>query len=190
MTYDILDGPLPAGWQETKTIYLDAASCGTSEVKPPKQNGQFTIESKPWKPNVEGKIVYAMGHLHDGGVNIDVKANSSSSLCNSPAQYSEINDYVWRGAVMGQDKVAKDHISSMPGCSPKDFKVSQMKKDQSWMVRGSYDYEKKEGNLEKGKQSDIMAIAILLVAVPPGNGSVRVNTSTQCANEQLGVRPS
>jgi hypothetical protein len=60
MTYDIIDGPLPAGWKQTRTIYLDANSCDTSEVLPPKQTGQFSIKSKPWTPNVEGKIVYAM----------------------------------------------------------------------------------------------------------------------------------
>jgi hypothetical protein len=60
MTYDILDGPLPAGWTTTKALYLDANSCDTSEVQPPQQKGQFSIKSKPWTPNVEGKIVYAM----------------------------------------------------------------------------------------------------------------------------------
>jgi hypothetical protein len=43
MTYDVIDGPLPAGWMDIKPVWFDANQCGTSEVNPPKQNGQFTI---------------------------------------------------------------------------------------------------------------------------------------------------
>jgi hypothetical protein len=64
-----------------------------------------------------------------------------------------------------RDQAAKEHISSMPNCTPKDFKVESVKKDQSWVVEGHYDYDKRQGNLEDGKQSEIMAIAVLLIAV-------------------------
>lgn len=67
MTYDYLPGDLPKGWGETKSVWLDANQCSTSEVRAPKENGTFTIESKRWKPNFEGKVISAMGHLHDGG---------------------------------------------------------------------------------------------------------------------------
>jgi hypothetical protein len=43
MTYDLIEGPLPAGWKDVKPVWFDANQCGTSEVNPPKQNGQFTI---------------------------------------------------------------------------------------------------------------------------------------------------
>lgn len=43
MTYDILEGPLPAGWQDIKPVWFDANQCGTSEVHPPKESGKFTI---------------------------------------------------------------------------------------------------------------------------------------------------
>lgn len=168
MTYDILDGPLPQGWKEVKAVYLDANSCLTSEVRPPKQNGGFSIQSKPWKPNIEGKIIDAIGHLHDGGVEVDLKATQSNSLCRMPAAYSEKPEYVFKGMDMGGEKTAKNHISSMPGCTPKDFKVQSMNKNQSWVVKGNYDYGKREGNLENGKQSEIMAIAVVLVAIAPG----------------------
>lgn len=66
MTYDIKDGPLAPGWDQVKTFWLDANSCGTSEVPAPQQNGSFVIESKPWKPNFEGRVLSSTGHLHDG----------------------------------------------------------------------------------------------------------------------------
>jgi hypothetical protein len=70
MTYDFLDGTLPPGWNNTKAFWLDAASCTTSEVYPPQQNGKFTIESPTWKPNFEGRLLYSVGHLHDGKISV------------------------------------------------------------------------------------------------------------------------
>jgi hypothetical protein len=66
MTYDIIPGQLPSGWKDTKAFWLDATGCLTSEVYPPKQTGSFDIESTPWKPNFEGKLLWSVGHLHDG----------------------------------------------------------------------------------------------------------------------------
>jgi len=75
------------------------------------------------------------------------------------------------GTVM-HDRVAKNHISRMPGCAPSNFKVKEMKKNQNWEVTGYYDYSQKVGNMEGTplKQAEIMAIAVLLVAVEPGVG--------------------
>jgi hypothetical protein len=69
---------------------------------------------------------------------------------------------------MGSDKIATEHISNMPGCEPDKFSVKYMKRDQSWTVNGHYDYSLREGNLEKGKQTEIMAISMVVVAVKPG----------------------
>jgi hypothetical protein len=66
MTYDYIDGRMPEGWKQTKTVWLDAASCLTSEVKPPQQSGSFELISPAWTPNFEGRIIDAIGHLHDG----------------------------------------------------------------------------------------------------------------------------
>jgi hypothetical protein len=106
--------------------------------------------------------------LHDGGTVIDVQASSSQYLCKSPAQYSETKEYIYTeppGGMNMRDKAAREHISSMPNCTPKDFQVPSVKKDQSWVVTGHYDYDKRQGNLEGGKQSEIMAIAVMLIAV-------------------------
>lgn len=61
---------------------------------------------------------------------------------------------------MGGDKVATNHISSMKGCTAKDIPVMELKKGQSWMVKGDYDFSKREGNLEAGKQSEVRASAV------------------------------
>jgi len=66
MTYDVLDGPLPEDWEQVKTFWLDVNNCGTGEVHAPQQTGNFSIQSVPWKPNFEGRILGSTGHLHDG----------------------------------------------------------------------------------------------------------------------------
>lgn len=156
MVYDYLEGPLPKGWNEIKTIWLDANQCGTSEVKPLKEDGPFIIKSKPWKPNFEGRIVSAMGHLHDGGIRFEFEASENKLLCTVTAKYSETPKYKYNGNSMGGDKVALDHISSMNGCrTEKDFNVQELKKSQSWLVRGHYNYTARKGNLERGKQAEV-----------------------------------
>src|ERR1700759_1959614 len=57
MTYDILEGPLPSGWQDVKSIFLDANSCASSEVPSPAGQRKFSIPSIPWRANVEGRII-------------------------------------------------------------------------------------------------------------------------------------
>jgi hypothetical protein len=168
--YDIIDGPLPSGWKEVKTVFLDANACKSSEVRSPKGKKQFTIQSKPWRPNVEGQIIDSVGHLHDGGIQIDIMATDTTPLCRSRAVYSTKPEYVYRdtGMAMHGDKVAKDHISTMNGCGPKDTQVQRMSKDQKWWIKGSYDYSQRSANLEGGGPSEVMAIALVLVTVPAG----------------------
>jgi hypothetical protein len=170
MTYDITEGPLPQGWSDVKTVFLDANSCKTSEVPSPKNRTEFTISSKPWTANVEGKIIDSVGHLHDGGIDIGILEGSQSTHCKSKAEYSTKPEYVYAdtGMEMHGDKVAKDHISSMSGCGPSDLKIKQMQKGQSWVTKGTYDYKKRSPNLEHGSPSEVMAIAIVLVAAKPG----------------------
>lgn len=199
MTYDIIDGPLPAGWRDVKVVWFDAAQCGTSEVRPPKQSGSFTISSGKWKPNFEGDILGTGGHVHDGGVKITVNYQQGKQLCTSNAGYAEKNEYVSGGHTMGgvQSKpgshahgVASKHISSMTQCylSPTGeltkegswtgLPIKSLSPDQSWYVSALYDYDKFEGNKNgKGSQDEIMAIALMYVAIspsgvkPPGGGS-------------------
>lgn len=106
--------------------------------------------------------------LHDGGLAVDIKTNATNSMCTSKAAYSESPEYVFRGTAMGTDKVAKDHISSMSGCNTESWTVDEVRRDQSWFVEGKYDYDAREGNKENGKQSDIMAVSMVVVAVEPG----------------------
>jgi hypothetical protein len=166
MTYDYVEGPLPQGWSDVKMVWLDAFQCGTSEVAPPKQTGSFTISSRPWTPNIEGTLLGAMGHVHDGGVLVTISAIPGQAMCKQEVKYGESPAFKFTGTAMVNDKPAVDHISSMGTCKVDSAK--EMKKTQSWVVDGHYDFDKAAGNIENGKQSNVMSIALVLVAVPPG----------------------
>lgn len=69
----------------------------------------------------------------------------------------------------GGERVATNHISQMSTCYYDEVAAVGRKLDpsQTWVIDGRYDYDKFEGNLDHdGEQSDIMAIAIMYVAVP------------------------
>jgi hypothetical protein len=179
MTYDFLEGPLPSGWDDVKVVWFDANQCGTSEVRPPKQNGQFTISSYKWTPNFTGKILGVGGHLHDGGVALDIKYGSGQTLCSSKAKYSETAEYRQGGMAGmghgssggGHSHSGSDHISSMSTCylGVADLPVKTLSKDQSWYIEGKYDYNQFAGMKDpSGWQSEVMAIALMYVAVTPG----------------------
>jgi hypothetical protein len=174
MYYDILEGPMPAGWDDIKVVWFDANQCGTSEVFPPKQSGSFMVTTRTWKPNFEGKLLGVGGHIHDGGVDVQVNYAPGKQLCNSVAAYAESKEYVTQNmAGMGAgghgghaDGLAKNHISSMTACYIPKLPITRLSKDQSWQVVAHYDYDKFAGNKENGKQSEIMAIALMYVAIP------------------------
>jgi hypothetical protein len=176
MTYDFLDGPLPAGWDDVKVVWFDVNQCGTSEVRPLKQNGQFTITSYRWVPNFAGKILGVGGHLHDGGIAVNVNYNTGKTLCSSKAGYAEKDEFIQKntmnhGSSGGQGHGASPkHISSMSTCYlDQTLPVTQLSKDQSWYVEGVYDYAKFDGMKDSsGLQSEVMAIALMFVAVKPG----------------------
>ncbi len=83
MNYDFIEGPLPAGWRDVKVGWFDAAQCGLFEIRPPNPNGSYTITSVRCIPNFSSEIVDVSGHVHDGGLNIQINYAPGKTLCNS-----------------------------------------------------------------------------------------------------------
>jgi len=182
MTYDIVDGPLPAGWRDVQCVWFDVNQCMTSEVSPLKQSGSFQIKSGSWTPNLDGEILGVGGHLHDGGVDLQVK-DTSGVQCNSYAKYGETPEYVQPKMAMpgmaghAEAGAADKHISSMHACYFDEIKNRKISKGQgSWHITAQYDYDKFPGMKEDGKQSSIMGIALMYVAVSPGGSSAPAKT--------------
>jgi hypothetical protein len=181
MTYDYVEGR-PAGFSNFRTIWLDVAQCGTSEVRPPVQTGKFNI-SQSWTANLNGDILGGGGHLHDGGTNLVLDVDGKE-VCNSVAKYTKTNGTgAMGGGAMGGMGAMKlvdleasislrkrdgpslggEHISSMSSCSGKALAINKLQKGQKWKITGYYDYDQHGGMQSHGKQSNVMGIAILLV---------------------------
>jgi hypothetical protein len=97
--------------------------------------------------------------LHDGGASLSVMVNGQMS-CDSVAKYGESSEYKFTGMKMGAaGGVATDHISTMIPCYHEENKVTTLSPDQTWQIKGNYDYDTYAGNKnEKGKQEGIMAM--------------------------------
>jgi hypothetical protein len=139
------------------------------------QSGSYTVTSKRWTPNFNGLILGMGGHLHDGGVDLQIWNNPGKQMCNSVAKYSEKPEYKSRTAGGGHAHGgATDHISSMSICYLGEMPLRDLKRGVgSWYVTGRYDYSKYPGMVAKGKQSTVMVIALMYTAVTPG---VKPNT--------------
>jgi len=85
MYYDYVDGH-PANYQEIKPVWFDAAQCGTSEVGGRSPNSKFDISATTWSANFDGEILHAGGHLHDGGVELDLVVDGKV-VCKSIPTY-------------------------------------------------------------------------------------------------------
>lgn len=116
------------------------------------------------------KLIFEQ-HLHDGGVAVDLLASPSQMVCTTRLNYAESPSFIFRGTLMGNDKPAVNHISSVERCNVGNGAaggVKEMRKYQAWIVKGRYNYDERPGNIEEGKQGAVMAISIVLIAVPPG----------------------
>lgn len=85
ITYDYVEGH-PKEFEEFKSVWFDAAQCGTSEVAPPQGKTQFTIGPVDWIANLDAEIMGAGGHLHDGGQSV-VLTVDGQVICDSEATY-------------------------------------------------------------------------------------------------------
>jgi hypothetical protein len=52
ITFDYVPGH-PAGFDDMRPVWFDAAQCSTSEVRAPKQEGAFMVSAMPWTANFE-----------------------------------------------------------------------------------------------------------------------------------------
>ncbi|KAF2435989.1 hypothetical protein EJ08DRAFT_645019 [Tothia fuscella] len=79
----------PAGYIDTFQALIDPSICGGvngAAIHPPKGVSKFNVNSTGIIAARDGYILNIRGHLHDGGINIQVKINDKE-VCNSKAAY-------------------------------------------------------------------------------------------------------
>jgi hypothetical protein len=164
VTYEYLPSK-PAGYMDTRPIWLDVTNCGISSVQPP-NDSTFSLSMKPWTSNFDGILLGTGGHLHDGGMNVEVFQNKKM-ICDSTAGYGGAA-YTGGGSATAaspssSDMNSMEHISEMSTCND----LGQIKKgDQVW-ITANYDFGKHMGmKTASGKMDEVMGIAIMYAAVP------------------------
>jgi len=86
LDYEYIPGPRPQGWKIAKAMWLDITNCGISSVNPPRGKMQFKMASRPWTSSYDGELLGVGGHLHDGGLTVNIYQNKQV-ICASQAQY-------------------------------------------------------------------------------------------------------
>ncbi|TID20324.1 hypothetical protein E2P81_ATG07626 [Venturia nashicola] len=100
MYYDFVEDH-PAGWDEVKPVWFDVAQCGTSEVGGGQAGANFKIASGSWTASFDGEVMGVGGHIHDGGINLEVLQGAQVS-CNSQARYASAEESKKRAAIVMQ----------------------------------------------------------------------------------------
>jgi hypothetical protein len=62
ITYDIIEGKTE-GMSEIKPLWLDVDQCGFSEARAKSQAGSYSVNSVPWKANIDGELIVMGGEF-------------------------------------------------------------------------------------------------------------------------------
>jgi len=155
----------PQGWGDVRGIWMDAAPCSAmmSDIDPPKGKELFTLEGDAWTSTVDGLLLNTVGHMHDGGVRVDILQNGKA-VCKSSAVYDGKPDYIPSAKAIEQGAAKMNHISSYTPCND----IGALKKGDKLSLTASYDFAKWKPAVNKiGAESDVMGVAMVFVDVKP-----------------------
>jgi hypothetical protein len=151
------------GWGDVRGIWMDAAPCSAmmSDIDPPKGQKSFTLTGDDWVSSVDGQLLNTVGHMHDGGVAVNILQNKKS-ICDSKAGYDETPGYIPGAKALAAGAIKMSHISSYSPCNA----IGEIKKGDKLALTASYDFQKWKPSLnKKGEDSDVMGVAMLFVDV-------------------------
>ncbi|KAF2669819.1 hypothetical protein BT63DRAFT_222806 [Microthyrium microscopicum] len=170
LTWEIFDGPQPA-MKDAHVIWMSTinglncakdagvknpfgetnlTAAGVPKVK------AFSEHSMPWTSPINGTMLGMGGHLHDGGMSIELYQNGKV-LCETKATYA--SGPAAAGA-MGSNHAGGDHLSALSSCPlMKPLKVN----DKFWLA-ANYDFTKHAGSVtESGDLDEIMGVGVILL---------------------------
>lgn len=106
-----------------------------------------------WTANIEGDILGAGGHVHDGGTYLTLKVDGNQ-VCDAVASYGSGRGGMggaasgMGGGAMAAGKPANanvnptEHITSMSACFGDKLGFKKLVKGQKWELEGFYDHTK------------------------------------------------
>jgi hypothetical protein len=160
ITYEYLPG-LPSNFHKVTPIWMDITGCGGSEA-PTKNDTAFQYTSPVWTANATGRVTSAIGHLHDGGVHLNITKNNST-MCDCAAAYGQDPGYVDPSGMSMPGMPMMNmgmHISSLSECS-----TGQINLGDNLTVTAFYNTtEYTPMTNTDGSLAPIMGIALLYLA--------------------------
>jgi hypothetical protein len=177
ITYEYLPGS-PSSFHKVTPVWLDIAGCLGDSEEPAKNNTAFQYTSPVWTANVAGRVTVAAGHIHDGGVNLNITKNNST-LCDSVAAYGQNSGYIDPGMSMPGMPMTNMgmHISSFSECS-----TGQVNLGDNLTVTAFYNTTEYMPMMNPdGSLAPIMGIALLYLAQNETYTSTSISTSAPTA---------
>lgn len=109
-SFRVAYAPANAGGVEPVTpVWLDVDNCEDSEYAVP---AGPTATTWDWESSLTGRVVFAGGHVHDGGVMIEVSNGTTGDhLCDSVAGYG--NDPAYMGAIDTMTTCSWDRLGTV-----------------------------------------------------------------------------
>jgi hypothetical protein len=154
MTYEFVPLDTP-GYAAISPHWLDVTNCGVSDV--PAQLGKYQYSSKEWESKADGQIVMALGHVHDGGLNVEVRQNGRI-ICDSKQLYSTRGGF--GSPPMSAGGEDESHISDAGICRA----MGPIRKGDKMKITAYYDSNLHKESSMDGKLDSVMGIALMYVA--------------------------
>ncbi|KAF1813274.1 hypothetical protein P152DRAFT_481382 [Eremomyces bilateralis CBS 781.70] len=158
--WEFLPKAATAGFKQTKALWMDVTNCGVSSVAPPANKQVFTLKSDAFTIPANGQMLGTAGHLHDGGVNVNVYLNDKV-ICDSQATYSTTT---MGGMAMSDGHDGDAHIATMSGCT----NIGPVKQGDKLRIEANYDLDKHapmHNHGDSGGLAAVMGIAIMYIAL-------------------------
>lgn len=129
MTYNWVPAST-AGMKHIEPVWLDLDQCGFSTISLPEGESERTYD---WTVNRPGRVIGIGGHVHDGGINIATRNQTTGEMiCDSVATYG--GDPLYTG------HHGEEHLSGMSVCTGTgDEPVATLAQGQRVRMTGRYD---------------------------------------------------
>lgn len=144
--YTYATGSDHSGRDGLTPVWLDLDQCGDSEVSVPSGESDTHYD---WDVDVPGDVVFAAGHIHDHGVNVELtnESDNGATICDSVAGYGGTGYVTPDG---------RSHVSSMSTCLGDP--VATIAQDDELRLHAHYD-------VPQGHHSIDNAMGIMIVYV-------------------------
>ena len=158
----------PQSFTQVTPIWLDINSnCSSDSEEPAFNNTAFNYTMLPrWKADFNGQVTCIVGHLHDGGVHLDVLKNGNT-VCDCVTAYGQTPGYVESGSMMNMNMsmnmgmMDTVHISSLTTC----LNDGSSNIGDEWGVQAFYNTSEYAPMLDTdGSLAPIMGIALVYIS--------------------------